>query len=324
MTGRPRIICFGECMLELSRRPDGSTSLAFGGDTLNTALYMARLGGDVAYATALGRDPWSAGLREAWIGEGIDPDLVLTDPDRAPGLYAIRTDDEGERTFTYWRENSAARNFFRLESSAGAVEAMLRADLFYLTGITVSLFDDAGREKVHDIARVVRARGGKVAFDPNYRLRNWSSQAAAREAIAAFMPLVDWALPTFEDEHALAGDATPEETVARWRAAGASMVIVKEGPSGALATDGDATRRIGTSPIRPVDTTGAGDGFNAACLHALTTGADLVSAVQAGHALAGQVIKHRGAIIDLVDMPTLGRSGRGRSKLREEAKHPTA
>lgn len=297
MTDRPRIVSFGECMLELSRQADGSARLAFGGDTLNTALYMARLGGDVAYATALGPDPWSEELRAAWTAEGIDPDLALIDPDRVPGLYAIRTDDAGERTFTYWRDNSAARYFFRLEASATAIEAMKQADLFYLSGITLSLFDHADRASIHEIARAVRARGGKVAFDPNYRPRNWASPVAAREAITVFMPLVDWALPTFEDEQTLMGDAAPDATIARWRAAGASTVIVKQGPHGALATDGGPSRLVGTKPVLPVDTTGAGDSFNAACLDALIAGADLESAVRAGHALAGQVILHGGAII---------------------------
>jgi len=290
-------------MLELSRKPDGSARLAFGGDTLNTALYMARLGGDVAYATALGSDPWSEELRAAWTAEGIDPDLALIDPDRVPGLYAIRTDDAGERTFTYWRENSAARNFFRLATSVAAVEAMKRADLLYLSGITLSLFGQADRSLIHEIARTVRARGGKVAFDPNYRPRNWSSQVDAREAITAFMPLVDWALPTFEDEHALMGDSRPEDSITRWRAAGASMVIVKQGAVGALVTDGGLPCMIGTRPVPPVDTTGAGDSFNAACLIALAAGADLASAVRAGHGMAGQVIRHRGAIIDRSCMP---------------------
>lgn len=304
MTARPRLISFGECMLELSRQTDGSARLAFGGDTLNTALYMARLGGDMAYATALGPDPWSDELRAAWAAEGLDTGLVLTDADRVPGLYAIRTDDRGERTFTYWRETSAARNFFHLDGTAAAVEAMSRADLFYLSGITLSLFDDAGRERIHAIAAAVRARGGKVAFDPNYRPRNWPSHDAARQAIAAFMPLVDWALPTFEDEQALMADASPEATVARWRDAGASLVVVKQGPDGAFAADAAGVRLIDTAPVQPVDTTGAGDSFNAACLHALISGADLDAAVRAGHALAGEVIRHRGAIIPPEAMPT--------------------
>lgn len=292
-----RVVSFGECMLELSRQPDGTSRLAFGGDSLNTAVYMARLGCDVAYATALGSDPWSDELRSAWAEEGIDLGLVLTDPDRSPGLYAIRTDDSGERTFTYWRDRSAARNFFHLEGVPQAKAAMQAADLFYLSGITLSLFDEADRAAIHDIARRVKARGGRIAFDPNYRPRNWLSEEAAREAVLAFMPLVDIALPTFEDEQALWGDASTEETVRRWRQAGAATVVVKQGADGALVADRHGARMVGTQPVRPVDTTGAGDSFNAAFLHGLLQGESPDDAARAGNVLAGCVIAHRGAIL---------------------------
>ncbi|MDO9588542.1 MAG: sugar kinase [Brevundimonas sp.] len=300
---RPRIVCFGECMLELSRRSDGTPRLAFGGDTLNTALYLARLGDDVAYATALGVDPWSDELRAAWAEEGLDNGLVLTDPDRVPGLYAIRTDDGGERTFTYWREHSAARNFFRLDGAANAVAAMRKADLFYLSGVTLSLFDDADRAVIRRIARAVRQGGGRVAFDPNYRPRNWPSPTAARQAILAFAPLVDIALPTFEDERALMGDCSPSDTAARWRRAGAAVVAVKQGPDGALIAVDEGQSQVPTRASRPIDTTGAGDSFNAGFLGSWLDGASAMDAAKAGHRLAGVVIGQRGAIVPRTLMP---------------------
>lgn len=292
-----RVVCFGECMLELSRGSDGAARLAFGGDSLNTAVYLARLGCDTAYATALGRDPWSDELRDAWAEEGLDLRLVLTDPDRVPGLYAIRTDEHGERTFTYWRDRSAARNFFRLDGATDAVAGMMAADLLYLSGITLSLFDEADRATIQVIARAVKARGGRVAFDPNYRPRNWSSADGARKAFAAFAPLVDIALPTFEDEQRLWDDATAEATLARWRAAGATTVVVKQGSDGALVGDAEGIRPVATVPVQALDTTGAGDSFNAAFLHAFLTGAPAADAARAGHALAGRVITCRGAIL---------------------------
>lgn len=292
-----RVVSFGECMLELSRQPDGAARLAFGGDSLNTAVYLARLGVDVSYATALGRDPWSEELRKAWAEEGLGLGLVLADPDRVPGLYAIRTDESGERTFTYWRDRSAARNFFHIEGAAKAVAGMTEADILYLSGITLSLFDGADRAAIRAIAQAVRGRGGRIAFDPNYRPRNWPSSEAARKAIGGFAPLVDIALPTFEDEQALWGDASPEATLARWREAGATTVVVKQGPDGALVGDAAGVRLVETSPVDPIDTTGAGDSFNAAFLHAVLGGADLVAAARAGHALAARVIGCSGAIL---------------------------
>ncbi|GAA0652598.1 PfkB family carbohydrate kinase [Brevundimonas lenta] len=292
-----KIVSFGECMLELSRSADGEAKLRFGGDTFNTALYLARLGVKVRYATALGADVWSQEMKAAWAEEGVDLDLVLTDPHRLPGLYAIRTGAAGERTFSYWRETSAARNFFRLPGSEQALAAMAEADLLYVSGISLSLFDDADRAQLQAVARTVRDRGGDVAFDPNYRPRNWASADEARRVIADFAPLVTVALPTFEDEAALHGDATPEATAERWRSHGAREVVVKLGPDGALLADDSGLHHIATAPVDPVDTTGAGDSFNAGYLHARLSRQDAPSAVRAGHALARRVIRYPGAII---------------------------
>lgn len=293
-----RIISFGECMLELTQSMDGDARLRFGGDTFNTALYMTRLGSPVQYATALGADVWSTEMKAAWADEGVGLDLIVIDPDRLPGLYAIRNDAAGERTFSYWREASAARNFMRLSGSGRVLEAMSQADLLYLSGISLSLFDQADRALLLAVARTVRERGGDIAFDPNYRARNWSSPEAARRAIEAFSPFVTIALPTFDDEAALHGDPSPEATAERWRRNGAREVVVKLGPDGGLLADGSGLRRIETDPIQtPVDTTGAGDSFNAGYLHSRLSALDAPAAVRAGNALASRVIQHAGAII---------------------------
>lgn len=162
----PRIASLGECMLELARGPDGEARLGFGGDTLNTALYLSRLGVEVRYATALGAYPWSEQLRQAWAEEGIGLDLVLCDPDRVGGLYAIRTDDQGERSyFTYWRENSAARQFFKLADSERACTEIASADVVYLSGISLSLFDALDRARLTTFSHQCgRAAGGSSSI----------------------------------------------------------------------------------------------------------------------------------------------------------------
>jgi len=86
-----RVACIGECMIELSEHADGSLTRSYGGDTLNTALYMARLGTPVDYVTALGDDGWSDEMLAAWKAEGIGTAKVLRLPGRLPGLYVIQT-----------------------------------------------------------------------------------------------------------------------------------------------------------------------------------------------------------------------------------------
>ena len=293
-----KIVAFGECMIELQGSMGGEARLAFGGDTLNTAVYLARLGSQVRYATALGKDAYSAAMLAAWREERVETDLVLTDPDRLPGLYAIHTDAQGERTFSYWRQHSAARNFFNLPGAEGALAEMAAADLLYFSGITLSIFQPAERARLAEIAQAVRDRGGDVAFDPSYRPRGWSGPDEARAAFEAIAPTVTLAMPTYEDEQALHGDETPEETARRWRAAGVREAIVKRGPDGALCVwDGGEAMVPTPHRVAAVDTTGAGDSFNAGYLHARGRGAAPEAAAAFAHRLAGEVVRHRGAVI---------------------------
>ena len=87
-------------MVELRELPDGTLRRSWGGDTLNTALYLARLGAAVDNVTALGDDGWSSEMLAEWQSEGIGTGLVHRLPGRLPGLYIIQTDSRGERALS--------------------------------------------------------------------------------------------------------------------------------------------------------------------------------------------------------------------------------
>ena len=281
-------------MLEL-HQSDDQWRLNHGGDTFNTALYLARLGADVAYLSALGEDPFSETMRTAWIAEGIDTSLVLSAPGRLPGLYALQVDGAGERSFHYWRQQAAVRDLFRLPDCDRAMARAATADMLYLSGVTLALFNRTDRAQLIAVAKAVRARGGEVVFDPNYRLPAWSSKDMARDAIEAIAPAVSIVLPTFDDEAMLFNDRNPGETVVRWRAFGAREIVVKLGPDRCVLGDG---RTIApASPLAAVDTTGAGDAFNAAYLAARQHACSDVDAAAFANTLAGRVIMSRGAIV---------------------------
>ena len=199
-----RIVVVGEGMIELSRADGGLWRLGHGGDTLNTAIHLARMGRDVRYVTALGDDPFSTTLLQDWAAEGIDTSLTLRDPTRMPGLYAITTDEAGERSFSYWRGQSAARTLSLPESEAVMVQAE-QADLLLYSLITLAILDEPSREHLFDLAQRVRARGGRVAFDGNYRPRLFASQDEARELCRRAIGGCDIGLPTLEDEAMLVG-----------------------------------------------------------------------------------------------------------------------
>jgi 2-dehydro-3-deoxygluconokinase len=291
-------VAVGECMLELSRLPSGAWRMGQGGDTFNTAVYLSRLGLDTAYLTAVGRDPFSQEIRAKCIEEGFDPTLVLTDEERLPGLYAIQTDLTGERSFYYWRQQSAVRRLFENPEIDNALMRATSAKLLYLSGITLSLFDETGRQRLTDLARLIRANGGSVAFDPNYRPAGWPDAETARAAIDAIAPYVSIALPTFDDEALLFGDTDIKATFKRWRAHGTEDVVVKCGGAGCIVrVDGAFVEVPPDLRIDPVDTTGAGDSFNAGFLYRRMAGSDMIAAAAFANRLAGEVVCHPGAII---------------------------
>lgn len=299
LVGPLRIVCIGEAMIELSRRGQssgGGWALGYGGDTLNTALHLARAGHDVAYLTALGCDPFVDDMLERWRGEGLDCSLVLRHPDRATGLYAIHTDAAGERSFAYWRDASAARAMFALAGTEAACAAAAEADLLVFSLISLAVLPPEGRAALLAIAQAVRARGGQVAFDGNYRPRLWPDPAAARAARDAAIALATIGLPTLEDEALLSGEADAASVAAHWAGLGCAEPLVKLGAQGCRLPDGPIIPP--PEVLAPVDTSGAGDAFNAGYLGARLRGASTAAAALAGHALAGWTVMRPGAIPD--------------------------
>ena len=166
-----RVASIGECMIELRHRSAAVLDLAYGGDTLNTAVYLVRLlkekGARVEYVSAVGDDAYSDGMLALWQEEGVGTGLVARLPGRLPGLYTIRTDAHGERTFTYWRSASAARDMLRAPRAEQVAAALTGYDLLYLSGITLSILDPPPRAALVALADRVRAHGGRIAFDGN-------------------------------------------------------------------------------------------------------------------------------------------------------------
>lgn len=300
-----RLAAIGECMIELRHRDAALLELGFAGDSLNTALYLARLNRPdrlaVDYLTALGDDPYSAAMLEAWRTEGIGTGSVALLPGKLPGLYLIRTGPDGERRFFYYRSAAAARALFAGAAGESMLAALPGYDVLYLTAITLSILAPPARERLLAALAAAREAGRLVVFDSNYRPAGWPDRAAAQAAIAPFLDLVGLALPTFEDERALWGDAAPRDTVARYAGRGIE-ICVKAGAEGCYL--GDGTQVPVPARIAPRDTTAAGDAFNAAYLTARLAGAAPADAALAGHRLAGVVIQYPGAIIPRAAMPS--------------------
>jgi 2-dehydro-3-deoxygluconokinase len=283
-------------MLELSAADADQWRMGFAGDTFNTLWAIRALlpNAPIDYVTAFGDDPFSQRqigfLRQNGIGVAASPTIAGA----RPGLYAI-TLDGVERSFTYWRADSAAR---QLASDPGALAKSLSdLRLAYFSGITLAILDDDGRRTLLRCLRDARAAGTIVAFDPNYRRRLWPSPGIARDAVTDALAVADIALPTFPDEQELYGDETPEGTLERLAQAGIGEAVVKNGSEDALMLfDGVMSavpaQRIGDA----VDTTGAGDAFNGGYLAARMSGLGGPEASKRAHRTAAAVVRVRGAL----------------------------
>lgn len=299
MTAHPHIALIGECMIELQHRADGSLHQSFGGDTLNTAVYLRReLGslGRVDYVTALGDDSFSDAMCQQWRDEGLGLGMVQRLPGRLPGLYCIQTDASGERKFLYWRNEAAVRDCFTTPAAAPILAALPGYDVVYFSGITLAVLGEVGRERLLQALVETRRRGGKVVFDNNYRPRLWASVEAARVAYHKVLAEVDMALLTEDDERGLFGYASSEQVFAAYP--GIDEVVLKRGAQECLIRfKGEHFAVPALKVEKVVDTTAAGDSFSAAYLASRLKGGSPEQAAVAGHGLASRVIQVPGALI---------------------------
>jgi 2-dehydro-3-deoxygluconokinase len=294
-----RVVCIGECMVELRATGADSFTRAYSGDVYNTAVYLKRSlpNAQVQFLTATGDDAMSGAMRRAWQQEGIDDALAFTVGGGSPGLYFIENDARGERRFQYWRSHSAARRWLSLLRDRD--ETVLRgADVVYLSGITLAILSPAEREGALELLRRLRPHVGRIAFDPNVRLTLWETVQAAEAAIGAALSIADIALPSTEDAALLLRIDDPAAQMHRLQGFGAREVALTLGADGCLVAEGAVHTRLAAPGVAVItDTSGAGDAFNGAYLASRLRGESVVEAARSGLLLGSRVVTHAGAVV---------------------------
>lgn len=296
---RKKLLCIGECMVELSQSGQDTYRRGFAGDTFNTAWYARRLlpkDWQVGYLSAIGTDAVSGEMRAFMEKGGVDTASLREIPDRTVGLYMIST-DKGERSFSYWRSHAAAR--LLAEDADWLDEQLADAGMIHFSGITLAILSPDHRARLCDALNRARKNGTTVSFDTNLRPRLWDSEAAMKEGLLLGASAADIVLPSFDEETELFGDSLPDDTILRYRGQGADTIVVKNGESPLTATS-TATGQFSLTPTpvkTVVDTTAAGDSFAAGILAGLATGQTLQAAAQSAMDLAGKVIQSHGALV---------------------------
>ena len=306
------IFLFGECMIELmassqdSLQEESSKTFSkvmkqsFAGDVFNTAVYLKRTFNDMNahIVTAVGNDNFSLDMLQYFENENIGTDLVFKSDTKIPGLYAIQLDEHGERSFTYWRNDSAARQVMQ-HIGDKEISALSQGDMFFFSGISLAVVEPSARKSFWAMIEQLKSAGVKIVFDPNYRARLWDSLEQAKEQFEQAFHLADVLLPGVDDFEQLYSITTSEDVYDFCKPYQFEELVIKNGEAGIFCY---ADEQVYHFPIKPVenvvDTTSAGDSFNGVYLGARVKGHNISSAVELASKAAGFVIQHHGAIVE--------------------------
>jgi 2-dehydro-3-deoxygluconokinase len=294
-----RVLTIGECMVQLREEKRGAFRQGFGGDTLNTAIYLARLGVNTSFLSALGDDEWSSEMLALWQAEKVDTSLVKQVEGRMPGLYIIQNNADGERRFSYWRERSPAREVFD-EDNLTLAQSMLQFDWLYFSGVTLSLYSPAGRARLFDYLQRANDAGAWIVFDTNFRSRGWPDMREADRVFRQAIEMADVLFASHDDMKGVFGRSAE----AMFDIAKCVEKILKLPDASARLVCRHTDEVVAPLPVKKIiDTTAAGDSFAAAYLAARTRGKSPLMATAAAHQLANVVVQHAGAIIPKSKMP---------------------
>lgn len=296
-----KIAIIGECMVELFDQGNGSYKKTFGGDTLNSAIYLSKCSKniDCFYISLLGDDALSNEMLKAWENEGIKTNFVERIPNNVPGMYMIQTDEKGERSFLYWRDNAPAKKLFLTQNKKNLLNKLKGFDWIYLTGISLAILEEEGKEILFELLKEFRKSGGKVAFDSNYRPKLWENKDVKADIKRAYENC-DIALPSVDDEFLLWEDNCVDSVKKRLVNFACEEIVIKRGSESCIVyKDGKDYEYEVEAISKIVDTTAAGDSFNGAYLAKRLEGISINEAVKLASKVAGQVIGQKGAIVPI-------------------------
>ncbi len=309
--GPIRIALVGEAMIELQEIPGKGVQQTFGGDTLNTAIYMARMGRNLSlsvdYVTAIGTDRFSQAMAEFWENERVGSSLVQRVSGKQPGLYYIQLDSKGERSFYYWRGESAARKCFEYKDSTRVLSRLETYNAVYLSGISLAILEPVSSERFLTKLDELHSKGVKIYFDFNHRPHLWPSKEKAVACYARIASLAHTVFLSRDEGGTLLNCGTVHDMHAHLRDVGVAETVIRDGKSPCSISRGEETFEVAAKEsVRVVDTTAAGDSFSAAYLMARMFGCGVVEAAVLGHSLAARVISCKGAVVPKSAMPFKG------------------
>ncbi len=296
-------------MLELVHADATHLAIGVAGDTLNAAVYFKRAAPAIAtsYLTALGQDPYSELIKDFCSTQSIDISMVQRLPGELPGICIVNNDSAGERTFNYWRAQSAFRKLF--DDREHLFAQLAQFSCIYLSGITLAVTPQQYHAPLLAALQHAAGLGSQIVFDPNYRARLWKSADIASSVMSPFIDLAHNFYTSDEDLALLYGlpvdtdtlSAFAENLIIKNKSGDRKKeIVIRRGKHACLISNGADKITVEAVTAVQVDSTGAGDSFNGTYFASRLTGDDVEVAAQKAHKVAARVIGHKGAILPLV------------------------
>jgi len=298
-----RVVAIGEIIVDfVSTEPVPYTKArmfekCFGGAPMNTAVGVSRLGVSAGVVTAVGADPFGDFSVEVLRENKVDVSNVKRKEGRRTTITFVANEPAtGERTFLFYRKpwtgETADSSLEREDIDPNYIS---RAEVLHVSGFALS--QQPSRTAIFHAIRIAQKSQVAVSFDPTLRLDVWSDEEILRRTYRKALELSDIATFSREEAQFVLGTAEPDKAASKALRLGPRTVGIKLGAQGAFVktADGEVVRKPAFS-VKPVDTTGAGDGWNAGFLIGICEGWDLEKSVTVANAVGALVVTKRGAI----------------------------
>jgi len=299
-----KFLTIGEGMLELRNEPDGGKAFSYAGDTLNAAIYAKRFKDDmdVYWLSAVGKDQFSEEILSFAANEKINTEFVFTSEEKALGIYSIYTDNQGERFFNYWRNDSAAKQMVALLDNCDRLKDVESFDFVLFTGISLAILNEQDKARLLLFIEQLKAQGTRVVFDPNYRARMWQSDLHAIQWFSKAFSLSDIVLPGLDEMDHLYGTKTHQAVNSMFKLYAIEELVIKCGKDGVVGYfhhEPVCHIPFNPAPIQ-IDSTAAGDSFAGTYIAARSHGSAINESILSADSVARTVVQYQGAIIDSI------------------------
>lgn len=294
-----KICSIGECMIELTNIDNKKYSLSVAGDTLNFCFYLNKELFKVFYFTAIGNSDISKEALIFFQKNNINTQLVHKDLSNEIGLYIIKNKKSGEKKFYYWRDNSAAKYYLNNLKLKKIYKKIYNFDFLYLTGITLSLIEKKNLNNLIDFINFCKSKNCKIIFDLNLRIKRWNK----KDLLSFFKKIllkVDILFASGEDIKLWKGNDNIITFLNIIKKNKISHGIYRKNAKYNYSFLNKNKYVVQNKILnKVVDTSGAGDGYNAAYLNNFIQTNDPKKALKAASKIGAKIIMKKGAIVDV-------------------------